>query len=108
MSLVYTTMLAIVPLLAFAFSVLKGLGVHRDLEPILRGFLAPLGPRAGELSGQIIGFVDNVSGSRSASIGIALLLYIAVDRWRRRSRAASTSSGASTGRAASRAASAST
>ena len=63
MSLVYTTMLAIVPLLAFAFSVLKGLGFHRDLEPMLQGFLAPLGPRAGELTGQIIGFVDNVSGS---------------------------------------------
>ena len=29
MSLVYTTMLAIVPLLAFSFSVLKGLGFHR-------------------------------------------------------------------------------
>jgi hypothetical protein len=36
MSLVYTTMFAIVPLLALAFSVLKGLGVHRDFEPILR------------------------------------------------------------------------
>ena len=34
MSLVYTTMLAIVPLLAFAFAVLKGLGIHRDLEPV--------------------------------------------------------------------------
>jgi membrane protein len=74
MSLVYTTMLAIVPLLAFAFSVLKGLGVHRDLEPVLQGFLAPLGPRGDDLSDQIIGFVDNVSGSALASIGIVLLL----------------------------------
>jgi membrane protein len=78
MSLVYTTMLAIVPLLAFAFSVLKGLGFHRDLEPILQGFLAPLGPRGTELSGQIIGFVDNVNGSALASIGIALFLYSAL------------------------------
>ena len=78
MSLVYTTMLAIVPLLAFVFSVLKGLGVHRDLEPILRGFLAPLGPRSGELSARIIEFVDNVSGSALASIGIVLLLYTAL------------------------------
>ena len=74
MSLVYTTMLATVPLLAFAFSVLKGLGVHRDLEPILKGFLAPLGPRGGELSDQVIGFVDNVSGSTLATVGIVLLL----------------------------------
>jgi membrane protein len=78
MSLVYTTMLAIVPLLAFVFAVLKGLGVHRDLEPILQGFLSPLGPRAGELTDRIIEFVDNVSGSALASIGIVLLLYTAL------------------------------
>ena len=75
MSLVYTTMLAIVPLLAAAFAVLKGLGIHRDLEPVLRGFLAPLGPRAGELSASIVGFVDNVSSSALAITGIVLLLY---------------------------------
>jgi membrane protein len=75
MSLVYTTMLATVPLLAFAFAVLKRLGVHRDLEPLLHGFLAPLGTRADELTGQIIGFVDNVSGSLLGAIGIALLLF---------------------------------
>jgi len=75
MSLVYTTMLAIVPLLAFTFAVFKYLGVHRDLEPVLQGFLAPLGPRAGELTDQIIGFVDNVSASLLGTIGIALLLF---------------------------------
>jgi membrane protein len=78
MSLVYTTMLAIVPLLAFAFSVLKGLGFHRELEPILQGFLAPIGPRADEIAGRIIGFVDNVSGSALASIGIVLFLFAAL------------------------------
>jgi membrane protein len=78
MSLVYTTMLAIVPLLAFAFSLLKGLGLHRDLEPMLRGFLAPLGPRAAELSGQVVVFVDNVSGFALGSISIAILLYSAL------------------------------
>jgi membrane protein len=78
MSLVYTTMLAIVPLLAFVFSVLKGLGVHRDFEPILQGFLSPLGPRSNELSDRIVEFVDNVSGSALASIGIVLLLYTAL------------------------------
>jgi membrane protein len=75
MSLVYTTMFAIVPLLAAAFSVLKGFGVHRDLQPILHGFLAPLGPRADELTMQLIGFVDNISSSLLGSIGVALLLF---------------------------------
>ena len=60
MSLVYTTMLQVVPLLAFAFSLLKGFGLHRDLEPMLQGFLAPLGPRSTELARQVVVFVDNV------------------------------------------------
>jgi membrane protein len=33
MSLVYTTLLAMVPLLAVSFSVLKGFGVHNQIEP---------------------------------------------------------------------------
>jgi membrane protein len=78
MSLVYTTMLAIVPLMAFSFSVLKGLGFHRELEPLLLNFLTPLGPRANELTQQIIGFVDNVSGSALASVSIVLLLFSAL------------------------------
>jgi membrane protein len=35
MSLVYTTLLSVVPLIAFSFSVLKGLGKHKELEPLL-------------------------------------------------------------------------
>lgn len=78
MSLVYTTMIAIVPLLAFSFSVLKGLGFHRQLEPMLLNFLAPLGPRAEELNENIMRFVDNVSGTALASVSLALLLYTAL------------------------------
>jgi membrane protein len=78
MSLVYTTMLAVVPLLAFAFSLLKGLGVHRQLEPLLRNFMAPLGPRGDELTSRIVVFVDNVSGGTLASVSILFLLYSAL------------------------------
>jgi membrane protein len=79
MSLVYTTMLAIVPLLAFIFAVLKGLGFHRELEPLLREFLAPIGPaRATELTASIIGFVDNISGTVLASVSVGLLLFTAL------------------------------
>ncbi|HZD53566.1 MAG TPA: ribonuclease BN, partial [Woeseiaceae bacterium] len=35
MSLVYRTLLSVVPLFAFSFSVLKGLGVHNKLRPYL-------------------------------------------------------------------------
>ena len=78
MSLVYTTILAVVPLLALSFSVLKGFGFHRRMEPLLLSFLMPLGPRAEELTANIIGFVDNISGSTLAGVGLGLLLYSAL------------------------------
>ncbi len=53
MSLVYTTLLSIVPLLAVSISVLKGFGVHNQLEPTLVSLLAPLGERSVELSARI-------------------------------------------------------
>ncbi len=77
MSLVYTTMLAIVPLLALSFSILKGLGFHRQMEPLLESVLAPLGPRSEELTATIIGFVDNVQGSALAGVSLTLLLLTA-------------------------------
>ena len=78
MSLVYTTFLAIVPLLALSFSVLKGFGVHNQLEPILLNFLAPLGPRGAEITQHIIGFVDNIRVGVLGTLGLALLVYTVV------------------------------
>ena len=40
MSLVYTTLITIVPLLAVSFSVLKGFGVQNQLEPFLGQLLS--------------------------------------------------------------------
>ena len=74
MSLVYTTMLAVVPLLALSFSILKGLGFHRQMEPLLLSVLAPLGPRSEELTAAVIGFVDNVQGSALAGVSLMLLI----------------------------------
>ena len=78
MSLVYTTLLSIVPLIAFSFSILKGFGYHREFEPVLESFLAPLGPRGEELTQQIIGFVDNVRGDVLGSVGLLLLIYTVI------------------------------
>ena len=75
MSLVYTTLLAIVPLLAFSFSVLKGFGVHQQLEPLLLRLFEPLGPRGVEVTENIIEFVDNISVGVLGSIGLVVLLY---------------------------------
>jgi membrane protein len=75
MSLVYTTLLSIVPIIALSFSVLKGLGYHRELEPVLYSFLEPLGDRAYEITAQVMEFVDNVRGGVLGSIGLIFLLY---------------------------------
>ena len=78
MGLVYTTLLSLVPLAAFAFAVLKGLGVHRDLEPLIYEFLRPIGERATLLTAQFMDFVDNVRGDVLGSVGLAFLLYTVV------------------------------
>lgn len=78
MSLVYTTLLSIVPLIALSFSVLKGLGYHRDLEPVLYSFLEPLGDKAYEMTAQVMHFVDNVRSGVLGSIGLIFLLYTVI------------------------------
>ena len=78
MSLVYTTLLSLVPLLAVSFSVLKGFGVHNQIEPLLANFLAPLGEHGLELTRNIIGFVENIKVGVLGSLGLALLLYTVV------------------------------
>jgi len=78
MSLVYTTLLAMVPLLAVSFSVLKGFGVHNQIEPLLLNFLRPLGERGVEVTSRIIGFVDSVKAGILGSIGFALLIYTVI------------------------------
>lgn len=76
--LVYTTLLSLVPLLALGFSVLKGFGVHNQLEPLLVNFLSPLGDKAQELSMQVLGFVDNVKVGVLGFAGLTILLYTVV------------------------------
>ena len=75
MSLVYTTLLSLVPLLALAFSLLKGLGAHNNLEPMLLQFLAPLGPQGVDLTRNIIAFVENIKVGVLGTLGVALLMY---------------------------------
>jgi membrane protein len=78
MSLVYTTLLSVVPLIAFAFAVLKGLGMQRDLEPLILEFLEPIGERADELTAQIMAFVETTGGGVLGSLGLAFLVYTVI------------------------------
>jgi membrane protein len=78
MSLVYTTLLSIVPLLAVSFSVLKGFGVHNRFEPLLYNLLTPLGPNGVEITDRIVDFVENVKVGVLGSIGVILLIYTVI------------------------------
>lgn len=78
MSLVYTTLLSLVPLLAVSFSVLKAFDVHYQAAPLLEGFLEPLGPQSAEITRRILDFVENVRGGVLGSLGVAMLFYTVV------------------------------
>lgn len=78
MSLVYTTLLSLVPLLAISFSVLKGFGVHNQIEPLLLNVLEPLGAKGVEISEKVIAFVENVKAGVLGSLGLGLLVYTVI------------------------------
>ncbi len=72
--LVYTTLLATIPLLAFMLALLKDFGARRDLRPIVFDFLSPIGPSAGQLADSLLHVADSVSGRLVGLVGLALLL----------------------------------
>jgi membrane protein len=64
-----------VPLIAFAFAVLKAFGAHRELEPLVLEFFKPVGAGATDLTHRVMVFADNVSTGLVGSVGLALLLW---------------------------------
>jgi membrane protein len=73
MALAFKTLLSIAPLLAVIFSILKGLGVHNRIEPVLAEALAPLGDKGQEVTSHLIGFVDKMSAGALGSVGVVTL-----------------------------------
>jgi len=78
MGLVYMTILSLVPLLAVMFSVLKGFGVHNQLQPLLLNLLEPLGEKGVEITTTILSFVDNIKVGVLGAVGLGLLLFTVV------------------------------
>jgi membrane protein len=78
MSLAYTTLLSIVPLLVFSFAILKSLGARGDLKFILSQFFAPMGGAADQLTESVLQFVRNMRGDLLGSIGLIFLVYTVV------------------------------
>jgi membrane protein len=78
MSLVYTTLLSIVPLIAVSFSVLKGLGAHKQLESYLYTILEPLGDKGVEITDNVMNIVHTVNGSVLGGIGLGFFIFTAI------------------------------
>jgi membrane protein len=78
MSLAYTTLLSLVPLMVFSFSILKGLGARGDLRFLLHEFFRPMGSAATQLTESVMQFVANMRGDLLGSIGLAFLVYTVI------------------------------
>src|SRR5271168_2673323 len=78
MSLAYTTLLSLVPLMVFAFAILKGLGARADLRFILHEFFRPVGGAANQLTENVMQFVVNMRGELLGSIGLIFLVYTVI------------------------------
>jgi membrane protein len=78
MSLAYTTLLSLVPLMVFSFAILKGLGARGDLQFIVHEFFRPVGSAATQLTESVMQFVANMRGELLGSIGLAFLVYTVI------------------------------
>ena len=78
MSLAYTTLLSLVPLMVFSFAILKGLGARGDLKFILNEFFRPMGGAATQLTDSVMQFVTNMRGDLLGTIGLAFLVYTVI------------------------------
>jgi membrane protein len=78
MGLVYSSLFALVPVVAVSFSVLKAFGYHRELEPVLFEFLRPLGEKGTELTVKIMQFVENAQTTVLGTVGFVILIYTVI------------------------------
>ncbi|MDP9014658.1 MAG: YihY/virulence factor BrkB family protein [Pseudomonadota bacterium] len=78
MSLAYTTLLSLVPLMVFSFSILKGVGTPSDLRYILHEFFRPMGSAATQLTESVMQFVTNMRGDVLGSLGLGFLVYTVI------------------------------
>jgi membrane protein len=76
-ALVFTTMLSIVPLLAFSFIILRQLGSHArgDLQPVVMEFFRPVGAEAGDMTRDVLQFAGRLRHGVVGVVGITFLAW---------------------------------
>ncbi len=73
-ALTYTTVLSLVPFLAIAFSVLKGLGAQNSLEPMIQNIAGD----SREMVSRIIAYVNNTNMKSLGAIGLIMLIVTVI------------------------------
>ncbi|MPV86327.1 YihY/virulence factor BrkB family protein [Ostreibacterium oceani] len=74
-SLTYSTLLAIIPLLAILFTLLKSFGMDTVFQSLLLDLLAPMGNAGTEVAQYIRAFVDNTRVGVLGGVGLVFLFY---------------------------------
>ncbi|MGV8996421.1 MAG: YihY/virulence factor BrkB family protein [Parvibaculaceae bacterium] len=78
MSLVYTTLLSLVPTIAIAFVVFRTFGYAIYVQDFLAQMLAPLGEQGTDITVRIMEFVDRVNTNVLGTVGFVFLLYTVI------------------------------
>src|SRR3974390_751296 len=78
MSLAYTTLLSMVPLLVFFLLILKRLGARGDLRVILDHFFEPMAGGASQLTESVLQFVNNMRSDVLGTLGLGFLVYTVI------------------------------
>ncbi len=73
-ALTYTTVLSLVPFLAIAFSVLKGLGAQNVLEPMLQ----KVAGNSQEMVSRLVAYVNNTNMKSMGAIGLVMLIITVI------------------------------
>ena len=75
-SLVYTTLLSLVPFLAVTFSILTAFGASQEIGPVLKSLFKPLGVQGSTVVSQwVVEFVKNVQVGVLGVLGFVTLFY---------------------------------
>ena len=74
-ALSYSTLLAVVPLLAIGFSMLKGLGLQNRIEHVLISYLTA---EQEQLTSKILEYISNTDFKALGALGTAVLIYAVI------------------------------
>lgn len=73
-ALTFSSLLALVPLLAIVFTLYQSLGLYVGIEPALREWLSPLGNNGDIVATQIMDFLANAQTGTLGYVGLVVLL----------------------------------